>query len=96
MSVIDKIAEVKLIAAIERGEFDNLAGEGRPLVLDEDSQVPEELCTAYRLLKNSGFLPSGLVLRNEIRCAEKLLLQVAEESEKTKLLLKIGLLRSQL
>ena len=30
------------------GEFDNLEGHGKPLDLDDNSQVPEEMRAAYR------------------------------------------------
>ena len=41
--------------AIERGEFDDFPGKGKPLHLGEDDRtVPEELRLAYRMLKNAG------------------------------------------
>ena len=41
--------------AIEQGEFDNLAGYGKPLRLEENPHEDPSWRTAYRLLKNSGF-----------------------------------------
>jgi hypothetical protein len=76
VDIVDRLAEANIQAAIERGELSNLPGEGKPLQLDDDSMVPEELRAAYRLLKNSGFLPPELQLRREISSAEELLLQV--------------------
>lgn len=35
MNVLRKIAEKKIREAMERGEFDNLSGSGRPLDLEE-------------------------------------------------------------
>ena len=52
------IAERKIVEALERGELANLPGEGRPLELDDDALVPEDLRLAYRILKNAGF-PAG-------------------------------------
>jgi hypothetical protein len=75
MNVIEKIAEQRIREALERGEFDNLRGAGKPLALDEDSDVPQELRAAYRILKNSGFVPPEVELRREIANAEQLLLE---------------------
>lgn len=76
MWLIDKLAEQHILAAIEKGELSGLAGEGKPLVLDDDSQVPAELRTAYRLLKNSGFLPPELESRREALALVDLLQQL--------------------
>ena len=55
--MFDLIAELKIAEAIANGDLDNLPGEGRPLELDDNSLVPEELRLAYRILKNAGFVP---------------------------------------
>ena len=60
------IAEERIRAAIERGEFDNLPGAGQPLRLDDDAMVPPELRMAYKILRNAGCLPPELELRKEI------------------------------
>lgn len=83
-------------AAIERGELDDLQGQGKPLVLDDDSAIPEELRAGYRILKNAGYLPAELERRQEIRRIEVLLQCIGSETEKKALLLKISLLKSQL
>ena len=57
MFAFELIAERKIEEALARGEFDGLPGEGRPLELDDDALVPEELRMAYRILKNAGFAP---------------------------------------
>lgn len=76
MNLLDQIAEARIQEAIERGDLRDLPGAGQPLVLDDDSAVPEVLRAAYRLLKNAGFLPPELQLRREIRQAEDLLQQL--------------------
>lgn len=63
MSIIDRLAEEKIQTAIEKGEFENLPGRGKPLVLDDDRMVPEHLRTSYRMLKNAGFVPPELEQR---------------------------------
>ena len=56
-SAFAAIAERRIAEAIARGEFDRLPGAGKPLALDDDSLVPEEVRVAYRILKNAGFVP---------------------------------------
>ncbi|MBC0856707.1 DUF1992 domain-containing protein [Pantoea stewartii] len=65
MWLIDQLAEQHIKAAQEKGELSDLPGEGAPLNLEDDSQVPPELRAGYRLLKNAGFLPPELELRRE-------------------------------
>ena len=73
MWLLDRLAEERIERAIGAGELDDLPTAGRPLELDDDRMVPAELRTAYRLLKNSGFLPEELETRREIHDAEELL-----------------------
>ncbi|KFD22390.1 MULTISPECIES: DUF1992 domain-containing protein [Tatumella] len=65
MWLIDQMAERHIQDALQKGELSGLPGEGKPLMLDDDSQVPVELRSAYRLLKNSGYLPPELESRRE-------------------------------
>jgi len=63
---LDALVEHRIQAAIARGEFDNLPGAWRPLDLDDDRLVPEELRVAYRLLKNAGYVPPELAQIAEV------------------------------
>lgn len=83
MDFIERLAEQRILAAMERGEFDNLPGLGKPLELDDDSNVPPELRVAYRILKNAGFLPPEVELRREIADAESLLVQSLTPAERS-------------
>lgn len=65
MFLIDQWVEKHINDAQEKGEFENLRGSGRPLILDDDSAVPDELRTSYRILKNAGYLPPELQDRKE-------------------------------
>ena len=73
---MDELAETRIREAMERGEFDDLPGAGKPLKLDEDPMIPEELRMAYRVLKNANCLPPELLQRREIRKLEELLAHV--------------------
>ena len=66
MDLMAAIAERKIREAMERGEFDDLPGKGKPLDLSDDPMVPEELRMAYKVMKNAGCLPPELELHNEI------------------------------
>ena len=80
MWLIDQLAEQRIREATVQGAFDALPGAGQPLSLDDDAAVPAELRTAYRLLKNAGYLPPELQLRRNIAEAEQLL-ALAEQAE---------------
>ena len=80
MFLSDEWAERKILEAQRKGEFDNLPGAGSPLILDDDSGVPQELRVAYRILKNAGYVPAELQDRKEAIDLQLLLNQVAEGS----------------
>jgi Domain of unknown function (DUF1992) len=66
VDVLALIAESKIRSAMARGEFDDLPGRGKPLVLDDLTGVPGELRMGYRLLRNAGCLPPELEARKEV------------------------------
>lgn len=81
---------------MRRGEFDNLAGAGKPLALDDDRGVPEELRVAYRILKNAGCLPRELELRREIADVRTLLAATADEQGRAGAARRLNCLLAQL
>ncbi|PWG61642.1 DnaJ family domain-containing protein [Spiribacter halobius] len=78
MNPLLELAERRIQESLERGELDDLPGQGRPLALDDDSGVPEHLRAAYRVLKNANCLPPELAEQQEIRRLEDLLAHVHE------------------
>jgi len=80
--LLEKIAEKKIREAIERGEFANLPGAGKPLRLEDDSMIPEDLRVAYKILKNAGCIPPELELRREIITLRDLLQSIEDEDGK--------------
>ena len=82
MEFYKKIVERKIKEAEERGEFDNLPGQGKPLDLDDDSRVPDDLRLAYKILKNADCLPPELELKKEIRQMEDMLENIPDEKER--------------
>lgn len=82
MWLLDQWAERHIIDAQRKGEFDNLPGYGEPLTLDDDSCVPEELRSGYRLLKNAGCLPPELEQRKEALALSDLLKSIYKEDDR--------------
>ncbi len=82
MDAFRKIAEERIRAAMERGEFDNLPNSGKPLKIEEDAFVPEDLRSAYRVLKNAGCLPPELELRKEIVSLRELVDTLDDDRER--------------
>lgn len=80
MWLLDQWAERHILDAQRKGEFDNLPGNGQPLILDDDSHVPAELRAGYRMLKNAGCLPPEIEQRKEAVELSHLLATVREGS----------------
>ena len=97
MLVFETIAEQRIAEALERGELDGLPGAGRPLALDDDAHVPEDLRLAYRILKNAGFVPPEIEARREIAELERLLFDGAalDETARARAAKKLALLRTR-
>ena len=87
-----KIVEERIRKAQRRGEFENLAGTGQPLKLEEDRHIAEELRLSYKILKNADCLPPEIELKNEIERTEELLGGMGETAEKYRLLKKLNFL----
>jgi hypothetical protein len=81
-SVISMIAEQRIVEAQQQGAFDNLAGAGKPLRLDDDSAIPEDLRMAYKVLKNSGYVPEAIAQRKEISNLMDMLEKESDEGQK--------------
>ena len=88
----EKLVEERIKESQKKGEFDNLPGSGKPLKLDDDQQIAEDLRLAYKILKNADFKPPELELKKEIRHTEELLEKAGETKEKYRLLKKLNYL----
>lgn len=93
-SAVDK----QIREAIERGDFDGLKNQGKPLDLARDPNVPADWEMAFHLLKNSGYAPDWIETRTQVeREREKLFAPLnrflahppAQESERRRLKEKI-------
>ncbi len=90
MYAFQKIIEKKIQDAQENGDFDDLPGKGKPIHLEDDRNIPEELRLTYKILKNADCLPPELALRKEIRTMEDMLDKIPDEKAKYKHIKKIN------
>jgi hypothetical protein len=88
----DRIIEERIRRAQQKGEFDNLAGSGKPLMFEDDRHVAEELRLAYKILKNADCLPAEIELKKEIERTEDLLRGMKNTTEKYRTLKKLNFL----
>ncbi|MEW6213818.1 MAG: DnaJ family domain-containing protein [Nitrospirota bacterium] len=84
MDFITRIAERRIIEAMENGEFDNLEGKGKPINFEDETWIPEDLRMAYRILKNAGCTPPELELRKEIINMCALMNTIDDDKERLK------------
>ena len=85
MGFFDRLVEERIREAQSDGIFDNLPGKGRPLNLDDDNGVPEDLRLTYKVLKNSNCLPIEMELRKEFFNLRKLLNAAIDEPTRREL-----------
>ena len=90
--VFDQLAEQRICEAQKNGAFDDLPGAGAPLVLDDDAMVPEELRAAYRVLKNSDYVPAEVEALRDLRAVELSLEQERDTARRDELIGKLNLL----
>ena len=85
-----KIVEERIRRALKKGDFENLDGAGKPLKLNDDYNIPEELRLAYKILKNADITPPEIVLKNEILRTEDLLQDMTDAAEKYRTMKKLN------
>jgi hypothetical protein len=66
ISILDILAEQRIVEAQRLGELDNLPGAGKPLELDDDPLVSPEQRMVNKILKNAGCEPAPVTLRKAI------------------------------
>jgi hypothetical protein len=96
MNGFDAIIEAKIAEAQRAGAFDDLPGAGKPLDLDDDRLVPEDVRMAYRILRNAGFVPVEVEARKEVAELRKLIAATVDQPQKRRALAKLALLETRL
>ncbi len=93
MSLLDDLAESRIVEAQRRGEFDDLPGAGAPLRIDDDRLVPPEWRMAYRVLRNAGYLPPEMSLRKQVKELERLIDGLTDSEERRRAFRRLEALR---
>lgn len=88
----DRIVEERILAAQKQGRFESLPGEGKPLEIQEDGHIPEDLRMAFKILKNANCLPPEIELKKEILKTEDLLENMKDELQKYKTMKRLNYL----
>lgn len=86
----EKIVEERIQHALRKGELDNLPGSGKPLVIEDDRHIPEDLRLAYKILRNADCIPPEIELRKDIRRTEDLLEGMEDGVEKYRTMKKLN------
>jgi hypothetical protein len=81
----ERLAENRIREAMEKGEFDNLPGEGRPLDLDAYFALPAEQRLAYSVMKNARLIPEELQLFGEAEALKEQIEACADEAGRARL-----------
>jgi hypothetical protein len=92
MGFLDLVVEERIKAAQQEGAFDNLPGKGKPLNLDDDASVPEDLRLTFKVLKNANCLPPEMELRKEFFNLRKLLSAAIDEPTRRELRRELNLI----
>ena len=79
------LSEQRIKKAYEDGDFKELSGFGKPMNLDDDLGVPQELKMAHRILKNAGFSPEEMNVKKEMMQIEDLIRVCEDDLEKEEL-----------
>ncbi len=95
-SALLAIAERRITQAIENGTLRTDSWKNKPLPLDSDSFVPDDLKMAYKILKNSGFVPPEVETRKEIQKLEDLIARTEDEHQRVKQMKKLNVLLMKL
>lgn len=78
----DRLVEAIIKQAMERGEFDNLPGRGKPIDLTDYFETPEEVRLAHSVLKNAGMTPREVDLLKEIAELKQIHAALVDEQKK--------------
>ena len=96
MSLLDLIVEQRIEAAIAAGEFEDLPGAGKPLVLDDDKLVPEELAGRVPDPQERGFRSTGGRRQGRDRSVEALLRHATDDASRRRAVIRLALLEARL
>jgi hypothetical protein len=86
------IAEQKIVEAMRERDLNSPKWKNKPLPLEDDRFVPDDLKMAYKILKNSGYLPPEIEERKEVKKLEDLISRTEDEHERLRQMKKLNVL----
>jgi hypothetical protein len=92
MDPLSFIAEQKIAQAMQERDLNSPKWKNKPLPLDDDRFVPDDLKMAYKVMKMGGYLPPEIEERKEIKKLEDLLAVTEDEHERLKQMKKLNVL----
>lgn len=87
--MFEQLVEQRIEEAQARGEFEHLPGAGRPIDLEPDPLVPEDLRVAWRVLKNAGFVPPEVEALRHLRAAATEVEEARDDAARARALRKL-------
>jgi hypothetical protein len=96
MDVFTMIAEQRIREAIEKGDFDDLEGFGKPVDNTEYFSVPEEDRMFCHILKNTGVVPQEVVLNKKAVEISQKISKTRDSKEAARLKLELSQLMTQI
>ncbi len=81
----EDVVDRKIREAMDRGDFDNLPGRGKPQDHDAYFRLPEDLRMGYTVLRNAGYVPAEVELLKDIEALEARLRAATDEVQRDRL-----------
>jgi hypothetical protein len=92
MDSLARIAEQKIVEAMQTRSLTTSKWKNKPLPLENDSNIPDDLKMAYKIMKNSGYLPPEIEERKEVQRLEELIAATEDEHERLQQMRKLNVL----
>ncbi len=77
--------DVIIARAVANGEFDNLPGAGKRLVLDDEAGVPDDMRLSFRVLKRYGAVPPEVEEMNKLAELRAAFVETTDPEERKRL-----------
>lgn len=92
MDSLARIAERKILEAMKTRDFTSEKWKNKALPLEDDRHIPDDLKMAYKILKNSGYLPPEIEEKKEVQRLEELIAATEDEHERLRQMKKLNVL----
>lgn len=92
----ERLAERRIRQAMNDGEFDNLPNAGRPLDFEEYFTWPDEMRSAYALLRSANCAPVEVELLRDIEWLDAALAAAGDEAARQTLGRRLAARRAEL